>query len=216
MITEQRVTLDVSAAVALQASLALPAHADAGVVICHPHPLYGGDMENALVLDVRDACQDAGLATLRFNFRGTGRSTGRHDGGAGERDDVRAALRVLADRLPAPRTVALAGYSFGAAVAWAVAAAGEHIHGLALVAPPLAAAAYRPVPPTPDVDGPVLLVAGDADAHCPLRDLDDLRAQWPKADVHIIAGADHFFSGREAPLIEAVGAWAAAVAARRS
>src|SRR5688500_16437993 len=174
MITERHVTLDGSAGVALEASLALPADAIAGVVICHPHPLYGGDMDNPLVLEVRDACHRAGLTTLRFNFRGTGRSTGRHDGGAGERDDVRAALRVLADHLPAPRTVALAGYSFGAAVAWATAAAGEHVNGLALVAPPLAAATYRPAPPTPDVDGPVLVVAGDADAHCPLRDLDDL------------------------------------------
>src|SRR5687768_18215187 len=115
MITEHRVTLDVSAAVALQASLALPAHASAGVVICHPHPLYGGDMENPLILDVRDVCYGADLATLRFNFRGTGQSTGRHDGGAGERDDVRAALSALAGRLRAPGAVALAGYSFGAA-----------------------------------------------------------------------------------------------------
>jgi len=214
MITERLVTLDVSAGVSLEASLALPAYPTAGVVICHPHPLYGGDMDNPLVLEVRDACQRAGLATLRFNFRGTGRSTGRHDGGAGECDDVRAGLSILADRLSAPRTVALAGYSFGAAVASAVAAAGERLNGLALVAPPLAVAAYRPAQPIPNVDGPVLVVAGDADEHCPVRDLDTLRARWPKADVRIIHGADHFFSGRGAPLIEAVGAWAAAVAAR--
>jgi uncharacterized protein len=77
MITERPVTLDGSAGVALEASLALPAGATAGVVVCHPHPLYGGDMDNPLVLDVRDTCHHAGLATLRFNFRGTGRSTAR-------------------------------------------------------------------------------------------------------------------------------------------
>jgi alpha/beta superfamily hydrolase len=214
MITEHVVTLDVSAGVALHASLALPPNAGTGVVICHPHPLYGGDMDNPLVIDVMDVCHRAGLATMRFNFRGTGRSTGRHDGGAGERDDVRAALRVLADRLSPVGTVALAGYSFGAAVASAVAVGGEPLNGLALVAPPLAVAAYRPATSMPNVDGPVLVVAGDADEHCRVIDLEGLRTQWPKADVRIVDGADHFFSGRRAPLIEAIGAWAAAVAAR--
>jgi uncharacterized protein len=214
MITEHLVTLDVSTDVALEASLALPPEAGAGVVICHPHPLYGGDMDNPIVRHVMDACHRAGVATLRFNFRGTGRSTGRHDGGAGEREDVRTALGILAGRLPRTGTVAVAGYSFGAAVASAVAAGGERLGGLALIAPPLAAAAYRPSKALPNVDGPVLVVAGDEDQHCPLTALDDLRAQWPKADVRIIEGADHFFGGRGAPLIEAVGAWAKAVAAR--
>src|SRR5688500_15658888 len=125
MITERHVTLDGSAGVALEASLALPADAIAGVVICHPHPLYGGDMDNPLVLDVRDACQRAGLATLRFNFRGTGRSTGRHDNGNGECADVRTAIAALTERLPASSIVALAGYSYGAATAASIASAGD-------------------------------------------------------------------------------------------
>lgn len=215
MITERPVTLDASAGVALEASLALRAGATAGVVVCHPHPLYGGDMDNPLVLDVRDACHRAGLATLRFNFRGTGRSTGHHDDGQGERDDVRAALAALAEHLPATGTVALAGYSFGAAMASSVAAAGEPLGGLALIAPPLVVAAYRSPGPLPAVSGPVLVVAGSADEYCPVSALEDLRTQWPKADVRIIRGADHFFGGRSAPLIEALGAWAAAVASGR-
>jgi alpha/beta superfamily hydrolase len=215
MITEHPVTLDVSTALALEARLTLPDGATAGVVICHPHPLYGGDMDNPLVLDVRDSCHRAGLATLRFNFRGTGRSTGRHDGGVGEREDVRVALGALAARLSATGTVALAGYSFGAATAASVAIAGEGLSGLALIAPPLAVAAYRPSAPPAHVDGPVLVVAGDADEHCPVSSLVDLRAQWPKATVRIIAGADHFFVGSRAPFVEAIDVWTAAVAARR-
>jgi uncharacterized protein len=213
MITERPVTLDVSVGVALEASVALPADTTAGVVICHPHPLYGGDMDNPVVVGVRDACHRAGLATLRFNFRGTGRSTGRHDDGQGERDDVRAALAALAERLPSTGTVALAGYSFGAAMASSVAVAGAPLGGLALIAPPLVGAAYRSSAPLPNVSGPVLVVAGSADEYCPVSALDGLRTQWPTADVRIINGADHFFGGRGAPLIEAVGAWAAAVAA---
>ena len=216
MITERHVTLDGSAGVALEASLALPPGATAGVVVCHPHPLYGGDMDNPLVLDVRDACHDAGLATLRFNFRGTGRSTGRHDEGRGERDDVRTALAALSEHLPAKGTLALAGYSFGAAMASSVAAAGEPLGGLALIAPPFAVAAYRPPGPLPNVRGPVLVVAGSADEYCPASALESLRTQWPKADVRVIHGADHFFGGHSAPLVEAIGAWAAAVASGRS
>ena len=215
MITERSLTLDASAGVTLEASLALPTGATAGVVICHPHPLYGGDMDNPVVRDVRDACHRAGLATLRFNFRGTGRSTGRHDDGKGERDDVRAALAALAERLPVTSTVALAGYSFGAAVASSVAAAGEPLGGLALIAPPLVVAAYRSPGPLPNVSGPVLVVAGSADEYCPVSALEGLRTQWPEADVRIIPGADHFFGGRGAPLIEAVVAWATAVTSRR-
>jgi alpha/beta superfamily hydrolase len=215
MITERHVTLDGSAGVALEASLALPTGATAGAVICHPHPLYGGHMDNPLVLDVRDACHRAGMATLRFNFRGTGRSTGRHDDGRGERDDVRTALAALSERLPGKGTVALAGYSFGAAMASSVAATGEPLAGLALIAPPFAVAAYRPTGPLPNVTGPVLVVAGSGDEYCPVSALESLRTQWPKADVRIIHGADHFFGGHSASLIEAVGVWVAAVLSGR-
>ncbi len=216
MITEGSLTLDVSAGVALEASLALPVGATAGVVICHPHPLYGGDMDNPRVLDVRDACHHAGLGTLRFNFRGTGRSTGRHDDGRGERDDVRAALAALHERLPATGAVALVGYSFGAAMAGAVAMAGEPLGGLALLAPPLVGADYRWGRPLTAVSGPALVVAGTVDEYCPVSALEALRAQWPKAEVRMIEGADHFFGGHGALLIEALGAWAAAVAPGRA
>lgn len=70
-------------------------HTARGVVITHPHPLYGGDMHNPVVETIRRAYRMKGVATLRFNFRGTGESEGQHDNGVGEQDDVLAALSFL-------------------------------------------------------------------------------------------------------------------------
>src|SRR5436309_2782189 len=123
---------------ALEAALAIPAGARLGVAVCHPHPLYGGDMDSPIVTVAVQACAEAGLATLRFNFRGVGGSAGAWGEGGGEQDDVRAALAHLRGQLPADGRVALAGYSFGASMAAAVASAGERLAALPLIAPPLA------------------------------------------------------------------------------
>ena len=109
MIAERPDTIAVSPDLALEAALALPAGASAGVVVCHPHPLYGGDMDSPVVLAIAQACAEAGLATLRFNFRGVGGSGGAWDEGRSEQDDVRAALAHLQARLPATARPALAG-----------------------------------------------------------------------------------------------------------
>jgi len=85
---------------------------DKGVVITHPHPLYGGSMHNNVVESLVHAYQQAGYATLRFNFRGVGSSQGRYDDGQGEQEDVNAALHYLAEQ--GTNVVDLAGYSFGA------------------------------------------------------------------------------------------------------
>src|SRR5262249_42695842 len=74
MIPEQSVSLAVGPDLSLEALLALPDSPTAGVVICHPHPLYGGDMDNPVVVRVQEVCSALGLATLRFNFRGVGAS----------------------------------------------------------------------------------------------------------------------------------------------
>src|SRR5512147_2564415 len=84
-------------------------------VICHPHPLYGGNMNNPVVRALEAGLQDAGLATLRFNFRGVGESTGAYGGGVGEADDLRAAVTWMIENAGA-QAVAVAGYSFGAMV----------------------------------------------------------------------------------------------------
>jgi uncharacterized protein len=193
--------------VLLEGALALPPGAGAGVVVCHPHPQYGGDMNNPVVLTAIQACARAGLATLRFNFRGVGASGGAWDEGRGEKDDVRAAVAHLRGSLGPPARVNLAGYSFGAAMAAAVAAGGERLAGLALIAPPLTMRALPESPPA--VEGPLVLVAGSADAYCPAGALAQLARAWPTATVTVIDGADHFFFGGLEALDAALADWAA-------
>jgi len=214
MIAERPDTIAVSPGLALEAALALPAGASAGVVVCHPHPLYGGDMDSPVVLAIAQACAEAGLATLRFNFRGVGGSGGAWDEGRSEQDDVRAALAHLQACLPATARPALAGYSFGAMMAAAVAGAGRPLAGLALIAPPLAMRPWQP-PAALAVEGPLLLLAGDADQYCPASALTALGQALPKPTVTILDGVDHFFFGGLDRLTSAVGAWAAAISSGR-
>jgi len=195
---------------ALQAALAVPAGARRAVAVCHPHPLYGGDMDSPIVTVAVQACAQAGLATLRFNFRGVGGSAGAWDEGRGEQDDVRAALAHLRGHLPADGRVALAGYSFGASMAAAVASRGERLAGLALIAPPLAMRQWQP-PLSFRIDGPILLVAGSADDYCPPSALAALGQALPKATVVVIDGADHFFFTEPVRLARALEGWAAAI-----
>lgn len=200
-------TLDVGGAVTLEARVAIPGSATAGVVLCHPHPLYGGDMDSNVVLLAAEACAARNVATLRFNFRGVGASTGTHDDGRGEQDDVRAALSELRRCLPSGAAVALAGYSFGAAVAAAV-AADTPVAGLALIAPPV-----RIMPMTPPtVSGPFLIVVGADDQYCSPASLEAIRDAIPRVTITVIDGADHFFFGALDALGAAVEDWAAALA----
>jgi len=214
MIPEQVATL-AGPGVRLEARVAVPAGASGGVVICHPHPLHGGDMDNHVVAVVAAACQAANLATLRFNFRGVGGSSGTHDEGRGEQADAAAALDHLAARLSTGAPLALAGYSFGAVVATSVAADGRRLAGLALVAPPLAFPGREPMRPPAALRGPLLVVAGSADAYCPGDALERLAKDVPGAAVRVIEGADHFFSDALEPLREALSGWARQVAACR-
>src|SRR5262249_9151484 len=153
MIPEQPVTIPVGPGLSLEGALGLPAAAPAGVVVSHPHPLYGGDMDNSVVTAAVEACAAQGLATLRFNFRGVGASKGAWGEARGERAAVRAALALLGQHLPANARLALAGYSFGASTSSRVAAAGPSLAGLALIAPPLAAPGWQP-PSKLQVGGP--------------------------------------------------------------
>lgn len=88
----------------------------AAAVVCHPHPLQGGTMHNHVTYRVADAFRQAGVAALRFNFRGVGRSTGTYDDGRGEVEDAHAALDFMAGRFPGVPLV-IAGFSFGSRVA---------------------------------------------------------------------------------------------------
>jgi len=211
MITEGDRTLEV-AGITLEARLFVPPSARAGLVLCHPHPLYGGEMDNPVVLRMAEAAWEMDVATVRFNFRGVGRSTGSHDAGIGEQDDALAALDLLADALGAhaPAPLGVAGYSFGA---WIGALAGSRdarVRALALIAPALAHHDFG------CLEGkrvPTLLVGGDADTYCPAGELRRLAARHPWARAVVIEDTDHFFVGRLAPLGNALAPWLRELAA---
>ncbi|CAB5079284.1 Hydrolase, alpha/beta fold family [Olavius algarvensis associated proteobacterium Delta 3] len=160
-----------------------------GVIITHPHPLYGGDMYNPVVECVQQACRDAGRTTLRFNFRGTGKSQGSHDHGVGEQDDVRAAISYLLNL--GVETIHLLGYSFGA---WVNAGLSTDAYdNTIMVSPPVAFINYgtpRPIP------GLTLVVAGEEDDIAPPEMIRPMLLSWnSRAALEIIPGADHFFWG---------------------
>jgi alpha/beta superfamily hydrolase len=187
----------------LEALLALPDSPRAGLVICHPHPLYGGDMHNPVVVRAAEVAQGLGVATLRFNFRGVGASSGVHGEGKSEQDDVLAALEVLAGRLPGNSQVGLAGYSFGSWVSARVVAAGRGLPALALIAPPLGLydLDFLEVVPVH-----TLLVAGNRDPFCPVEAIERVGKRL-RRPVEIIDGAQHFFLGQLFPLGQVVERW---------
>lgn len=182
-----------------------------GVVVCHPHPQYGGDMENNVVVAVCEALVERGIAALRFNFRGVGRSGGSFDRGVGESDDALAAARRLAMLTDvAPERVGLAGYSFGALVGYT---ATLRWGSLGLDAPAPVALALISPPPQPlsatelaalPVEA-LLLLAGDRDPIAPAAAIRALDAGTPGRQTEIVAGADHSWSGHEAALSGIVG-----------
>jgi uncharacterized protein len=113
----------------LEAIIKVPASPVAAAVVCHPHPLGGGTMNNNVVYRLAKALNEAGVAVLRFNFRGVGASTGRHDGGVGEEDDALAALETIAQRHPGV-PLWMAGFSFGARVGLTVGARDPRVEKL--------------------------------------------------------------------------------------
>ena len=89
-----------------------PGKIEQTAIICHPHPQYGGTMHNKVVYRMARSARTEGAAVLRFNFRGVGKSAGTYDGGRGEQDDLRAAIRYMLDRYPG-KPIAIGGFSFG-------------------------------------------------------------------------------------------------------
>ena len=146
--------------------------APGGAVITHPHPLFGGDMANNVVLTAARALAARGMSALRFNFRGVGRSTGTYGGGLEEAEDVAAALEFLKSRTPGPHYVI--GYSFGAAVAGRALIQGLSADGAIFIAPPIA---FMDLSFLPRVPGLRLIVVGDRDELCPLPSLQALMAE---------------------------------------
>ncbi len=160
-----------------------------GVVITHPHPLYGGDMENPVVAAMVRAYGRAGYTTLRFNFRGAGRSTGFFDQGAGEAKDVAAALAFLSDR--GVDTLHLAGYSFGAWVNARIDCSAAGVARMVMVSPPVAFMDYDHVGEIPCLH---YVVTGSEDEIAPPALIRKHLTGWnPNARFEVIRGADHFY-----------------------
>src|SRR5688572_25149007 len=163
----------------------------AGAVLCHPHPIYGGTMDNRVVFRSGKAAMEAGLAALRFNFRGVGSSTGVFDNGVGETDDVRAAIDYLDHKYPG-LPLALIGFSFGAWVGLRVACQHPRIQAMVGLGLPLNSYDFDFLV---DNSKPSLFVSGSNDKSCPREKMEGLAGRLPPSStVRSIEGADHFFT----------------------
>jgi len=189
----------------LEAMLERPAESVAGLcaVCCHPHPLFGGTMQNKVVHALARAAVDCGVPAIRFNFRGVGGSHGAYDNGVGETEDALAVAQWASQALRANRLWAM-GFSFGSFIAYGLAVA-RGAERLVTVAPPVQRFDFSQLA-TPQQ--PWLVVQGDDDE---LVNHDSV-LQWtrslqPPPRVEIFAGADHFFHGRMTELRETVGEW---------
>lgn len=176
----------------LDARLAVPAQPTRVVVLAHPHPLYGGSMDDAVTLALARVLAERGAATLRFDFRGVGRSEGRHGGGPPEIGDLIGALRVARREVPGI-PLSVVGYSFGSWVA--LQAARSHvveIDRIALLAPAMTILAYDRGDAA-RFERPIAMVLGDQDGFS-----DPARARVLAgrigASIAVLSGEDHFFS----------------------
>jgi len=172
------------------------AGSDCGVVISHPNPLMGGSMHNNVVESLVMAFYEKGYSTLRFNFRGVGRSEGLHDKGAGEQDDLAGGVAFLEAR--GVKIIALPGYSFGAWVAANYLRNQNTVGQVVLVAPPVSVYEFSVETLTGKID---LIVCGDKDPFCRSEDI----LSWSraiKAKNVFITRTDHYFAGKEEDLIK--------------
>lgn len=187
----------------LEADLVVPPSGTsfAGVVVlCHPHPQYGGNRFDTVVTALFERLPSAGFAALRFDFRR------EFAGGVGEQLDVVAALDHL-DEVPelggVPRFVV--GYSFGAAVA--LSTADDRIRAIGAVAPPLA------MLPVPEPRVPVLVLTPRHDQFSPPDVTEPIVSTWSSTEHQVVESADHFLAGHTASVAERVTGWLAAIAA---
>ncbi|RLC92741.1 MAG: hypothetical protein DRI39_05980 [Chloroflexi bacterium] len=173
------------------------------VVVCHPHPLFGGDMHNNVVLAVCHGLAQASIASLRFNFRGVGGSGGSHDEGIGEQRDVIAALAYLRSmgQIDSSR-IGLAGYSFGTKVAAPVALGDDKVRALALISPFLMSWEWDRMA---GCALPKLFLCGSDDSFVAAEEVQRRVEVLPEPKkCHIVSGADHMWWGYEGTIAEAV------------
>src|SRR5258706_1626442 len=189
----------------LEAILKAPRGPIEGVsLVLHPHPLFGGTMHNKVVFRAAAALNDAGLLTLRINFRGVGQSTGAHDEGRGERDDARVGLDYLAANYP-DQEIRLCGFSFGARVGLEVGISDHRVRRLISIGTPVDKYDFSFLKACRQ---PILFVQGDRDEFGRVEPLRELVAQIPApAELKVIAGAGHFFDNQLDELKAAITEW---------
>ena len=173
-------------------------HSPGVLLVLHPHPLYGGSMDNSVVEAVVRAGQASGLTTLRFNFRGVGLSEGSYDNGVGEQDDAGAALDFL-ERGFHPEAKVLVGYSFGASIALAYCHRQDHgVDSLVLICPPPFLLHERLSLGLPVVKK-IVLAQNDQ-----IAPPDEVKSRASACGVgkliEVIPDAEHFLLGREAEI----------------
>jgi alpha/beta superfamily hydrolase len=191
----ETITLEAADGVGIEAqyeSAANGAPARVGMVLCHPHPQYGGTMRSLVISALFDALPRVGVACERFNFRGVEGSDGQYTNGDAEPLDALAAVGDLSARLPEGVPLILAGWSFGADVALSCAA--PAIAGWLLIACPLRF--WRDAQVVTADPRPKYVVLAQHDEFRPAADVARVTEGWRNAQTHIVGGASHFFVGR--------------------
>jgi len=195
------VTLRTADGLALEAEAFVPAEVRAAVVLCHPHPLHGGNMRSLVPSELFRLLPDRGWAVLRFNFRGVERSEGSHGGGTDESQDVEAAIDWLAghsEDLP----LVVAGWSFGADVSLRV--TDPRVTGWVAIAPPLRIVDPATMGASTD-PRPKLLIVPEHDQFDPPDRVRTVTHDWVATRIEVVPGADHFLVGRTDLVAQLVG-----------
>ncbi len=173
-------------------------------LVLHPHPLFGGTMHNKVVFRAAAALNESGLAALRINFRGVGQSTGEHDEGRGEREDVRAGLDYLAENYRGHQ-ITLCGFSFGARVGLEVGSDDERVSRLISIGTPVDKYDFDFLE---QCRKPILFVQGDVDEFGGVERLRELVARLrAPVELKVIKGAGHFFDHQLDELKAAITEW---------
>jgi alpha/beta superfamily hydrolase len=193
----------------LEAEWSEPESPTATVVLCHPHPQYGGTMRSIVISALFEGLPAQGYACLRFNFRGVERSEGAWDEGRSELLDVRAALAAAKESQTGP--LVLVGWSFGGDMALAI--EDPALAGWIGIAPPLrfrAATDYATL--AADIRPKLLILGANDEFRAPADVARDVR-EWTNTRIEVIAGASHFFVGRTDRVVDATRAFVERVAA---
>jgi len=176
------------------------------VIVCHPHPLYGGSMDNNVVNSLSETLTQASLASFKFNFRGVGGSQGEFGQGIGEREDVEAAISFISTvKEVDSKRIGLAGYSAGAGFAFPIGFNDDRIRALAAVSPPLSMFDFDFLKSCPK---PKLLISGSRDDLISINQFLEFCQNLPEPkECESIEGADHFWWGYESRLAAKVVAF---------